>query len=246
MPPFRDPKKAYGGQALRKGVTKARSGQRQLASRQARFTQGRDRVSGFYGRYPTAAGAGTGELKFWDVTVNSAGVGSAGLVHPSMNLIPQLITESGRIGRKCTIKSINWRMQHQLPGSASGLPGETLRVILFLDKQCNGATASVSDILANADYQSFNNLANKDRFRTLMDRVVDINETSGADNGAGSNYLTQVESDSFFMKCDIPIEFSSTTGAITEIRSNNIGVLLISRADTMDFQSEMRLRFTDQ
>ncbi len=125
--------------------------------------------------------------------------------------------------------------------------GDTVRVILYLDKQVNGATASATLILESANYQSFNNLSNSGRFCTLMDRTYTLNHTNLASDGAGvvssSNIFVD---DSFYKDCNIPIEFNSTSGVITEISSNNIGVLLLAKVGEVAFESKMRLRFSDK
>ncbi len=130
---------------------------------------------------------------------------------------------------------------------ATPSPGDSIRVIMYQDRQCNGATAAVTDILESADWQSFNNLSNKSRFRTLMDRSYQLNFQTLASDGAGlvssGNFVME---DTFFKKCNIPIEFDSTTGALTEIRSNNIGILLISQNGQVAFTSKIRLRFSDR
>lgn len=205
------------------------------------------RRGGYYGRY-TPAGA---EQKFHDLDIDDAAISSAGaiLANGSCNLIAQGVTESERIGRKCTITAINWRFEMTLPeADAVATPGPSgqIRVIVFLDKQANGATAVVTDILETADYQSFNNLANTSRFRTLMDRSYSLNRQSLASDGAG--VVSEAEyavHDTFYKKVKIPIEFSGATGALTEIRSNNIGVLVIGRTSLPKFESKMRIRFSD-
>lgn len=201
---------------------------------------GMTRSVGFFGRF----GRG-GELKFHDVDLDDAVVATGGTVVPTINIIPQGTSEIQRIGRKCTIRSINWRFQVQLPaGTSTAGTADTLRVIMYLDKQANGATAAVTDILESADFQSFNNLGNKNRFRTLMDRRYDL-QTSLSGDGTTVDSGLVLEGDTFFKKCNIPIEFSSTNGTITEIRSNNIGVLLISSQGVAGFVSKLRLRFSD-
>ncbi len=206
------------------------------------FRAGYDRSVGYYGRMTAGK-----ELKFHDVDFNDAVVAIGGTVEPSINLIAQGVTESQRIGRKCTIRSIGWRWQMTIPErDAAATPGQgsTLRMILFQDKQANGATAAVTDLLESADFQSFNNLVNKGRFRTLMDKTVTINYMGLGSDGAGVvSQGLQIRHGTFFKECNIPVEFDSTTGAITEIRSNNIGVLLISGAGLCGFASKFRLRF---
>ncbi len=209
-----------------------------------KFRRGHDRTSGYYGINKYMGGRNM-ELKFHDVDLNDAVVASAGTVTPTVNIIVQGTREIDRIGRKCTIKSINWRFQMSLPpGTAVSTTNDTVRVIMFLDKQCNGATAAVLDIIETADFQSFNNLANKSRFRTLMDRTYTLNASLSGD-GTTVDSAEVVENDAFYLKCDIPVEFDGVNGVITEIRSNNIGVLLISEGGLATFGSKIRLRFSD-
>ncbi len=212
-----------------------------------RGVAGFQRTSGFYGRYQGPAA----ELKFHDVDLDDAVVDAAGGLTATVNIIPQDVTEKTRVGRKCTIKSIGWRYRLVLPEQdAVGTPetGDTCRVIMYLDKQANGATAAITDLLESADFQSFNNLANKSRFRVLHDNVIDMNYAGIASDNAGVVSQASVgRSGEFFKKCNIPIEFddTATTGAIGTIRSNNLGVLLISSAGIVGFFSKIRLRFSD-
>ncbi len=210
------------------------------------FVPGRDRVGGFYGRY---AGRG-GELKFHDVDLDDAVVAATGTVTATVNIIAQGTTESERIGRKCTLKSILWKYQVNIPevdGAGDPAAGDATRIIMFMDKQANGATAAVTDVLESADFQSFRNLANSGRFQILLDKLVTLNYATAASLAGGTIDQSNVQRNgSFYKKCNIPIEFSGVTGAIGEIRSNNIGVLLISDAGLSGFASKIRLRFSDQ
>ncbi len=195
--------------------------------------------------------ASPGELKFHDLDIDENPILAAGAIGAiSCNLIAQGVTEAQRIGRKCTIKSINWRFSMTIPTTATAAEtSDVCRVILYLDKQANGATATVAGILESADFQSFNNLANKSRFRTLMDRIYDFQCPSGSGRGTADtlSYGEGVMSDTLFKKCNIPIEFDNTfdDGRIATIRTNNIGVLLISQSGFCSFGSKMRLRFSD-
>ncbi len=191
----------------------------------------------------------SGELKFHDLDINVNPIAAAGgIIIDSVNKISQGVTESERIGRKCRIKSINWRWDLLLPGTATRAEtSDVVRILLYLDKQANGATATVTGILESADFQSFNNLSNKGRFRTLMDRTYNLSASAGSGRGTTDtlDYGEFTLQDSTFLKVNIPVEFSGTTGAIGEIRSNNIGVLAIGKAGYTIFSSKMRLRFSD-
>ncbi len=233
-------KRIYGpSKAVTLAVVKARPGKRRK-----QFTPGKDRVGGFYGRYSNG-----GELKFHDVDLDDAVVASGGTVVASINLIAQGVTESTRVGRKCTIKSINWKYRFTLgeqDAVATPATADTLRIIMFIDKQANGATAAVTDLLESADVHSFRNLANSGRFVFLLDKVIPLNwRTLASDNAAVVSSAGVFYEQSFYKKCNLPVEFSATTGAITEIRSNNIGVLLLSFGGTPGFVSKIRLRFSD-
>ncbi len=208
------------------------------------FRRGSDRTSGYYGRY---RGVSVGEKKFHDIDVDDAVVAAAGGIQNtgSINLIPQGTTEITRIGRKAVIKSINWRYVCILPTRSDENGYDIIRVILYVDKQCNGVTAAITDILETAHYQSFRNLANSGRFRILLDKTHTLNASAAAGNGTANDTIVMARPFTFFKKCNIPLEFSSTTGAITEIRSNNLGVLLISGNGYCGFGSKVRLRFTD-
>lgn len=212
--------------------------------RRKTFVPGRDRVGGYYGRY---AGK-EGELKFFDSTTSATVSGSGATVN-SLNQIPQGVTEQERVGRKCTVKSIWWRYTIVLPEQdavATPADGDVVRTIIYLDKQANGAAATVTDILESANWKQFRNLANQMRFQVLMDRNHDINYMGMASDGAGIVSQSQVILGfTWYHKCNIPIEFSSTTGVIGEIRSNNIGILLISANGVATLASNVRLRFSD-
>ncbi|MFQ0997896.1 hypothetical protein [Gilliamella sp. CG33] len=195
-----------------------------------------------------------GELKFHDVGFSDAVIAATGaIIEDSVLTIAQGTTESTRIGRKVRVKSINWRFTLQLPTTAT--PAETadsIRIILYLDKQANGATATVTGILETAAFNAYRNLANTGRFVILMDRFYALNSQSGAGNPVGEqgiNFGIHRKELSFNKTCDIPIEYdnSFTTGVISTMRSNNIGVLGITQAGLAGMTtSNMRIRFSDQ
>ncbi len=191
---------------------------------------------------------GTGkELKFRDSDLDDATIAVAGTVTPSIVLIAQGVTESQRVGRKCTVANIGWKYNISLPlqqDAADIGNGDVVRVIMYLDKQANGATAAVTDILETADYQSFNNLSNVGRFTKLLDATHEINSLVAGTDGANTITTPEINNSyTFYKKCNIPLEFNSTAGVITEIRSNNIGVLLLSKNGNAGFDSKIRIRF---
>ncbi len=216
---------------------------RKKGRRRKKFTipasmRGYVRTAGYYGA--------SRELKFHDLDVNDAAIAAGGTItEDSCLTIAQGDGESERLGRKCNVKSVNWRFLISMEDAQVTGAADVVRVILYLDKQANGATAAVTDILEAADFQSFNNLANKSRFRTLMDRTYDIQRAAGQGNGTTYQYGEVFVSDSVYVSCNYPIEYdnSATTGVIATMRSNNIGVLLLSKNGLCVFESKMRVRF---
>ncbi len=187
------------------------------------------------------------EKKFHDLDIDDTAIANTGtIVTPSANLIAQGTDETERVGRKVTITNIHWKFEVRLPTQTAGsTASDVARIILYLDKQANGAAATVTGILESANYQSFNNLANKSRFRTLMDRTYNLNAQAGGGDGTTEDYGQVILSDELHKKVNITVEFDAGVGVITELRSNNIGVLTISRSGVAAFASKMRLRYTD-
>ncbi len=205
------------------------------------------RRGGFYGRY-----ANGGEKKFLDTTAVDVAVPAAGFINSTINVIPQGVTESERVGRKCTIKNIGFKFNILLPGTTAQLnTSDTVRIIMYLDQQCNGGVAQVSGsggILETATFQAFRNLENIGRFKVLMDRTYNLASPSGGGVVTTNDFFGEKSvSGSFYKSCNIPIEFdaSAPTGALATIRSNNVGLLFITRSARATVNWRTRVRFSD-
>ena len=117
-----------------------------------------------------------------------------------------------------------------------------------LDKQCNGGQADGDDLLEDpALILNYRNIANTGRFQTLYDKTFNWNTTAGVGGGPNSARITKQYLVKINKKVYIPIEFSSTTGGITEIKSNNIGLLVWSKEGRVEVEaaSQLRIRFID-
>lgn len=204
------------------------------------------RVSGYYGRF-----SGTNdELKFFDVSHGAFTVPITGIVTNAGSIvnIPQGAGESERVGRKCTIKSIHARGQLTLPSTDSaGQTDDVVRIILYHDRQCNGASTSITSILKNDNWRSYVNLSNKNRFRILATQVVAINTTCGrGDIEPGTlDFGSHTVPFTMNKKVNIPMEISNDTGHISGIRSNNINFMFISSAGRIAADFDTRVRFSD-
>lgn len=209
---------------------------------------GKTRSTGYYGRFHGK----NAEQKFFDNnSLNATAVSNTGVfLSSSVNLVPTGTGESEKIGRKLTIKSIFWRYSVELPAvSAAAIDGndDSVRLIVYLDKQANGAAATVTEILEAASIHSFNNLENSQRFTIMKDELIDIQRGALTNDGSSSFFQPfSSKNMKWYKKCNIPIEFGSNAApTIADIKSNNIGVLAISRAAACDINSRLRIRFSD-
>lgn len=215
-----------------------------------RFVKGRDRTIGDYKRF-SGPGVTRPEKKFLDIDILDNPIGTTAGVISSLNILPQGIAANERIGRKVTITKlkIKYRIHMPLTESVSTLTsGDTVRVMIFIDKQANGAAALGTDILSDdTDYHSYRLLSNAGRFTVLWDRtdhldfanfVYDSNVPQVMQTG-GAYYIK------FSKNLNLPIEFNGATGAITEIRSNNIGMLLMSSNGRAVMKGISRIRYAD-
>lgn len=193
------------------------------------------------------------EVKFLDTSIADVSTTQAGVIlnSGSINVIPQGVTESERVGRKCVVRSIHIKGKVRLGVTATSSEACNLyRIIVYQDKQCNKATAAITDLLQTADILSFRNLENSGRFNFLYDKTRAINASAGAGNGTTNTFAETFHYFSFNKKCNIPLEFTNTasTGAIGTITSNNLGMAIFCQDTAVApvCQFEVRIRFSDK
>lgn len=190
-----------------------------------------------------------GELKFLDTAHSDATLASAMTFYNPM-IVAQGTTESNRDGRKINIRSIHLRGFATLLNATDVTNTSTLmRMRVVLDKQCNGAQFAATDLLESDSVNSFMNLANRNRFVTLMDKVFAFSCPGASATGAAYSFGEIVKPIQFNLKCNIPIEYdnSVTTGAIGSVRSNYICIVLqTSTGELINVSFTSRIRFTDK
>lgn len=225
---------------------------RPYSSTVRRVVPGFTRRAGFYGKYNLPGG--NGELKYLETVLQHTPTVDALLEYPSTgpcpNNIPTGTGPSQRIGRKVVVKSIWMRGTVRL--LATNIVSQTIKdddtfvLILILDKQANGAPASAGDVFTSAaTADRFPRLDQSDRFqvlRTIKRKLTIPNQSPG-----GGQVNRASATLDFYHKCNIPIEFSSTTGATAEIKSNNLFWLCGgSFAGTfMQMDAVSRIRYDD-
>ncbi len=188
------------------------------------------------------------ELKFFDTTRAQTVVAATGtIMNNSLNLIVQGTDENERIGRKCTIVSLGMRGSFVLPATtAVANTSDRVRVIVYVDQQTNGVTAAVTDILAAATIDNFYDLPNSGRFVILADYQTIINSKGGVGDGTTNLFVKTTEPFVLSVRLNLPIEFSGTGGFLTEIQSNNIGILAITESGFAAFGYTARVRYSDE
>lgn len=190
------------------------------------------------------------EFKYKDTTVAATTIAATGnILSPSLVLLAAGTGESERIGRRIRLTALSMRYVALLPNTTlASATDDGVRIIVFHDKQTNGAAATVADILADAtpSYLSFNNLSNKSRFTILADKWIDISATAGAYTGTNDAWADKGVTGSIHLSLNnVPIEYAGTGATIAELKSNNIGVLCISDAGRIKVKHNTRVRYTD-
>jgi len=217
-----------------------------MQSRQL-IVPGFTRLSGQYGRYGRRAiqSGFQPELKFFD-TALSFTVDTTGEVPATgqLTLIPQGDTESTRDGRLAYIKSIQIRANLDWAPSTAADAAAAVFIYVILDTQCNGAAAGATDVFTSTNFGSaMLNLNNSSRFRII--KKFYLNFEPGA--GVSAAYNVMHKNIDWYKRCNIKVDWNSTAGAITEIRSNNIflmaGAAGTAADDTITVEGVCRLRF---
>lgn len=222
----------------------------------AQMQRGYLRTGGFYGRF---AGPGA-ELKWLDTTIGLITAQNTGnRTSNSLVEVSQGTGESQRIGRKITVKSIHLKGYVLLPGGKEntvlndfGWEGayDRIRVIVYLDKQTNGTSATIGSVIEGSTLVGFRNLSNTQRYNILYDRTTSLSASNAAHEvGSLSNETAwgpQCKSLSWNKQCNIPIEYSDVNGTLSELRSNNIGVMVISNGGYAQVHYKCRIRYSDK
>lgn len=159
-------------------------------------------------------------------------INTGGTLHP----VPSGTNANTRDGRKIVIEGVEQHYTFRLNTTATATQTSmTIRMITLIDTQCNGAsfaadvlfTAS-SLLLTSSLTSALYNLDNAKRFRILEDKVWEMNSQAGLGT-ASVEVQKQIVSK---MAVKVPVEFSNTTGALGEIRSNNIVTIIVTAGQT--------------
>jgi len=192
------------------------------------------------------------ELKYLDSTLTNVLVDATMEVPttaPTQTLvhIAQGAAANQRIGRSVVVKSVSGRIGFLLTPAAAATAAGTVYVFVVQDTQCNGASAGATDVFTTADAGTcLLNLFNAQRFKILKRLAVPLVPKAGIT----AQYNNDYKSVSFYKAVNIPVEYSSTGGDITEIRSNSIFLLAgvsgtASMDDIVTMNGNIRVRYSD-
>lgn len=177
------------------------------------------------------------EYKLKDQVLSSVSVGSDGAEGYDMTPLSIGDTLNSREGNQVKFTSIFLKYYMNINTSATDT---TCRVIVVYDKQPNGATFSLTDLLKDSSIGdniiSPLNLGNKFRFKILYNRIHQMS-INGKNNCYGK----------FYKKIFMRTRYSGTAGDITDVATNNIKVFFISDEATNEplMNGNIRMRFLD-
>lgn len=139
---------------------------------------------------------------------------------------------TNRIGRK-----VLWKKLH-MHYTATNVGGpQRLRLLCVYDKQPNGLTPLITDILLTDDYPSFNNLNNRDRFITIFDEIT---ENASVDQMISHNITRKINLETVFNGGNAGTIADISTGAIWFMACQPFASLNVT-----DSFARFRLRFND-
>lgn len=167
---------------------------------------------------------------------------------PSQSLLNGLVPGTGasqRIGMKVAIRSIECRVTvNTYP--ASGLDN-FVRWFIVIDKQANASPpTAITDVLTPGSVLSFRNLANRRRFKIILDKMFymgnSMNEHKDSDQRVFKYYLK--------FKTPIIVEYNTgTAGTVYDISASSLWFMSLGTATTAQTGSvlngNIRIRYTD-
>ncbi len=172
-----------------------------------------------------------------------------------LNAVAQGDGESQRDGRRYKMNSLHIRgeFQQDLSAAATVKPGQVYRLAIVIDKQTNGAQMNAEDCFkataggSGFDIYNFRNLQFSGRFLVLYDKMMTINPTAAAGDGAVND--TPAFKRTFNLNFKIPeavsiVDTNGTTALVSVITDNSIHVLAWTSSNaTAKIRYESRVRF---
>lgn len=189
------------------------------------------------------------ELHFLDTATGANAISATGEICPASGstlLIVEGTGEDERIGRHILLKQVTATFAMKLPtATAAADGGDQLRILIYVDKQCNGVIATKTDIIiGNPGIDDFRNLFQSRRFHLLADKTFNFNPSISG-NGTAIDTMEVVKNWTFSKKMNLQIDYDNAAAAITSLTGANVNALLISRNGKVEAACSFRVRYVD-
>lgn len=195
------------------------------------------------------------ERKYIDATVTSAFVSTTASID-HISAITQGPGAIQRIGSKVLIRSIQckgcFRQENAVDGAVSlNSPPQSIRLLVIIDKQPNGATPAITDVLESNSVFSPINMAYRDRFIVVKDKLLTL---GGVATTATANQISYggecIKNINFYKKLRFVMTFANVaTGTIADVRTNALHWIMLGQTASGEsdatFSGFVRVRFQD-
>nr|WAE42720.1 MAG: capsid protein [Cressdnaviricota sp.] len=187
--------------------------------------------------YPGAGGPMSAEFKAISRAMSDT-VDSTGTI-ACMNGTTMGSDLSNRVGRQIEMRSIEMKVYMNVI-SGTGVDQE-MRCLLVYDRQTNGVSATITDILDTNNCQSLRNLDNRKRFKILMDKRFTF-------EASGQNPSHCVWD--YYRKLRHPVQYNSgNAGTVADIASGALYIIFfgdkVAGVTSGHEETKLRIRFTD-
>lgn len=142
-----------------------------------------------------------------------------------------------RVGRRVNMKSLKIRGFVNVPAQTNQTvadDGANVRLVVYQDKQTNGAQAQGEDVLTTASAaavvanSAFMNLANLGKFKVWKDKIITLSSPSLTYDGTNVEQSGIIKPFKIFIKFTkpIPVHFNATGGStVADIVDNSFHVI---------------------
>jgi len=202
------------------------------------------------------------EIKYADLAVNDDNFTLIGAFAPQLlNGLVQGAAQSQRIGNKIAMKSV--RIRGQILNLATTV-ATYARMIVYYDKQTNGANCANSDLLQSTTSVPGNstsvfselNLTNVERFTILRDYCISLPSVTyaagvqtnlGIDPGQNPSGGSILDVDMFIKLKGLQTLYKGATSAVGDISTGGLFLVLLNYAGAAvwTFRHGVRLRYDD-
>lgn len=209
------------------------------------YPRGYARLTGAYGMYTLNR-----EKKFYDGNITGTPGVTWTNLYNSINLVQPGTGPDDRIGDKVWIHSVHMKLDITFDwlSTATQLQAGAVRLFLAIDKQCNGANPTASEVMQTGGQNilQFRDVNKIKRYTILFDKTFVSNPIS---DDSTLNVRKQIywKFNKKFKK-PILIDFDGVSGGISEVVSNNLFVGMVTSGATgvgVGITAQTRIRFTD-